>query len=512
MSPDDAARADAWEASPCGLLTLRPDGTIVDANATFLAWAGRGRSDLVGHVRLSQLLSVGGRIYWETHLSPMLHADGRVEEIAVELSGPDGRMPVLLTAVVVTPAPGAEPVVRVVLSGARERSRYERELLAARREAEHAGARTQVLQRATAALSRAGGTDAVVRAVLEAAEADLGARAAAVWMAAPAGGLVLAATTTGADDPGPPPSVSSADEGARVVGGRVVVPLRGRSRLHGVFAVLPREDPAAEPLDLDVLGAVAQQAGLALDRSLLHEQSSQVAHELQRALITARTPLDPRFVLATTYRPGVADLEVGGDWYDGFLVEDDLLAVVVGDVVGRGLSAAIAMGQLRSAVRAVAAPGLGPAGVLSHLDRFVQQVDAAVSATVVYAEVALRTGHVRYACAGHLPPLLVPGDGDARLVWGGRSRPLGVATAGSERAEDELTLAPGDQLLLYTDGLVERRDRSLRVGLEVLTDTADAVRGLPPGESVEAMTSRLLLDEETSDDVCVLLLAWSGAG
>src|SRR5699024_2216348 len=141
--------------------------------------------------------------------------------------------------------------------------------------------------------------------------------------------------------------------------------------------------------------------------------------------------------------------------------------------VGRGLRAAIAMGQLRSAVRAVAGPGVGPAGVLSQLDRFVQQVDAAVSATVVYAEVDLRTGHVRYACAGHLPPLLVPRDGGARLV--------------------------------------ERRDRSLRVGLEGLTETGDDVRGMAPEATVEELTSRLLRGAATDDDVCVLLLSWSGA-
>ena len=133
---------DVWHVSPSGLLVLDADGTVVEANRTFLDWVGRGHAEVVGRVRLSELLSVGGRIYWETHLSPMLHVDGRADEVALELRTPAGRMPVLLTAVVEGTDPAERVVgrVHVALSSARERSRYERELLAARRAADRSAA------------------------------------------------------------------------------------------------------------------------------------------------------------------------------------------------------------------------------------------------------------------------------------------------------------------------------------------------------------------------------------
>jgi serine/threonine-protein kinase RsbW len=289
------------------------------------------------------------------------------------------------------------------------------------------------------------------------------------------------------------------------------VPLPGPSALHGVLSLAPDRSAGAEPVDLDVVGAVGQQAGLALDRARLYEQSTSIAHQLQQSLLAADPPRDHRLTVTTTYRPGVQSLEVGGDWYDAFEVGRDRLAVAVGDVVGRGLGAAMAMGQLRSAVRAVASPGAGPADVLRRLDRFVGQVDGAMSATLAYLEIDLRTGRARYACAGHMPPLLVPAGSAPRLLWDGRSTPLGVILPGRPRGEAELSLAPGDRLLLFTDGLVERRDRSLREGLAVLGEVAAAVGGEPPEEAVRVLTDRLLDGEAGHDDVCVLMMTWRGA-
>jgi serine/threonine-protein kinase RsbW len=209
------------------------------------------------------------------------------------------------------------------------------------------------------------------------------------------------------------------------------------------------------------------------------------------------------------YRPGVEMLEVGGDWYDVFLADQGVLSVVVGDVVGRGLGAASAMGQLRSAVRAVAGPDVGPAHLLSRLDRFVEQVEAAGMATLAYAELDLASGLLRYACAGHPPPVLLPARGEPRLLWDGRSTPLGAFVHPQERSEAVVQLGPGDRLLLYTDGLVERRDRSLDDGLALLGTAAASVAGQPLGEAVRTLTTSLLADERGRDDVCVLLLSWA---
>ncbi len=489
-----------WDDAPCGLLTLRLDGTVLAANRTFLGWLGRPAEEVVERVRLAELLSVGGRIYWETHLSPLLHVDRRLDEVAVELKVADGRLPVLVSAVV------ADQLVRVSVSSARERSRYERELLAARTAAERSAEQVRALQRVTAALSQALGVPGVADALLTAAVGVLGASAASLWLADATGALVLHGAS--GEPPGAAPALPGAE--AAVDDGRVVVPLHGAASLQGLLSVLAREGGGADALDLEVLALVGLQAGLALDRAQLHQQSAEVAHELQHSLLAVEPPVDPRFAVATAYRPGVEQLDVGGDWYDVFLVEEGLLAVVVGDVVGRGLAAASAMGQLRSAVRAVAAPGLGPAGLLSRLDRFVEQVEAAGLATLAYAELELATGLLTYACAGHPPPVLLPAGGEPELLWGGRSTPLGAFLHPERRSEAQLRLGPEDRLLLYTDGLVERRDRALDDSLEVLRTAAVVVADAPLTEAVRTLVEVLLRDEQGRDDVCVLLLSWGG--
>ncbi len=497
-------RAAAWDEAPTGLLLLAHDGTVLDANATFLRWVGRPADDVLGRVRLSQLLSVGGRIYWETHLAPLLHVEGRADEVALELRGPGGRLPVLMTAVA-----GTDGHVRVSLSSARDRSRYERELLAARKDADAAAHRTRALQDVTAALSAAVGRDGVAGALLGQTP-SLAARAATCWLTDARGRLVPHSAT--GEEAGAPRALPARSwpRAALVADGRVLVPLHGQSGLLGVLSLLPDDGAGAEPPDLAMLTAVGLQAGAALDRASLFDRSAAIAHQLQQALLTAPLPRDERVVVSTSYRPGVESLEVGGDWHDAFHLDDHVLGVAVGDVVGRGLDAAIAMGQLRSAVRALAGPGVGPAQVLGALDRFVRRVPDSTSATMLYGELDLLTGRFRFACAGHLPPLLLGRDGHSRLVWDGRSTPLGLTPPGSGRVEAAVDLVPGDRLLLYTDGLVERRDRPLPSRLDELVEVGGQTTELGPEDAVQAVTDRLLLPGEGHDDVCLLLLSWLG--
>lgn len=501
---------DLWDESPCGLATTGLDGTILAANRTFREWIGRDSQSLEVGVRLSDLLSVGGRVYWETHLSPVLHAEGRVDEVALELSTPHGHRPVLVTAVVRPGLAPAPDVVHIALSSARERSRYERELLSARTSADRSATQVRALQAATVALAQALGLGGVVSALLSAAVGPLGASAATVWLLdghdalEPAGSL-------GEPTDAPVPLRGGPLEGrtAAVENGRVVVGLHGHAGLQGALSLAPSTEPL-DPLDPEVVTAVALQAGLALDRARLYEQSATVAHELQHSLLAATPPVDPRFEVAAAYRPGIEALDVGGDWHDAFLADDGVLAVVVGDVVGRGLRAASAMGQLRSAVRAIAGPGVGPARLLSRLDRFVGQVEDAAMATLAYAELDLSSGRMTYACAGHPPPLLLHATGEPQLLWDGRSTPLGVVRPDVARTESEVTLGPADRLLLYTDGLIERRDRHLEDSLRSLATAARAVSDLPPDAAVPSLMETLLRDERGRDDVCLLLLLWLG--
>lgn len=496
-------RPPTWDDAPVGLLTLRADGTILQVNRTFQDWVDRPAGELVGQLQLGSLLSVGGRIYWETHVAPLLAVDRRVDEVAVELRTPSGRLPVLLTAV----ADGDR--VTVAVSSARGRQSYERELLGARARAERSATQLQALQQTTSALSRAVGADAVAQALLSAAVGALGAASGTLWLADDAGSLTVHGSSGELSAVLPTEGVLLQQREAVSVAGRTLVPLHGQSLLRGVLSLAARTEAAADPLDLEVLTAVGQQAGLALDRAQLYEQSASVARELQHSLLALDPPVDGRYDVATVYRPGVEMLEVGGDWYDVFLVEPGVLGFVVGDVVGRGLAAASAMGQLRSAVRAVAGPGVGPARLLNRLDSFVEQVPAARMATLAYAELDLATGELRYACAGHPPPLLSPVHGSPELLWEGRSTPLGGFFRALERTQATCRLSPGDRLLLCTDGLFERRDRELDEGLDALTAATARLSGLPLAEAVRSLTHTLLQDEHTRDDVCVLLLSWS---
>jgi serine phosphatase RsbU (regulator of sigma subunit)/anti-sigma regulatory factor (Ser/Thr protein kinase) len=494
---------DPWDLAPCGLLTLRLDGTVVAANAVFLTWMGR--TEVVGR-RLSDLLSVGGRIYWETHLSPLLHVEGRVDEVAVELRTSDGRLPVLLTAI------RTEDAVRIAFSSARQRAQYERELLAARAAADRSAAQLQALQETTAALSSALGLDGVAAALSTASLGPLGASAATLWLADRDGRLVVHGSPGAGPGPDDLPGDGLLLQSRTAVphDGRVLVPLHGARALQGVLSLTPRTAAAADPLDLELLTAVGQQAGLALDRARLHEHSADVARELQHSLLASDPPVDRRYAVATAYRPGVEMLEVGGDWYDVFRSGLDLLSVVVGDVVGRGLPAASAMGQLRSAVRAVSGTDAPPGQLLSRLDRFVEQVEAATMATLAYGELDLDSGRLRYACGGHPPPLLIPGEGEPQLLWEGRSTPLGAFGRPQQRTDAEVQLQPGDRVLLYTDGLFERRGRDLDEGLAVLSAVATSLRTQPLRRAVAQLTQALLADEVVRDDVCVLMLSWPG--
>ena len=245
-------------------------------------------------------------------------------------------------------------------------------------------------------------------------------------------------------------------------------------------------------------------ARLADENAALYERERHVARTLQTSLLAGDPPRDPRFAIASHYSPAVDTLEVGGDWHDAIRLDGDRIGLVVGDVVGRGIDAAATMGQLRSAVRALAGTRQSPSQLLEHLDTFVGQVQSAWMATLLYAEVDVGEGSLRYACAGHLPPLLIEPE-RARLHWEGRSTPLG---AGGDdppaRTEGSVALAPGTRLLLFTDGLVERHDRLLDDGLDQLVEEVDARRAAPLERLVEELPRAMTADGVGDDDVCLM--------
>ena len=231
-----------------------------------------------------------------------------------------------------------------------------------------------------------------------------------------------------------------------------------------------------------------------------------VAHTLQRSMLTTQLPAVDGVELAVRYLPGVRQTEISGDWYDVIPLPDGRVGVVIGDVVGRGIEAAATMSQLRTALRAYAVEGLEPAGVVAKLHRLVEHLGVGLSTTLAYLDFDPFTRELRYVSAGHLPVLHMPAEGPSRFLPGARSTPLGAVPAGAAIPQERIVLAPGDGVLLYTDGLVERRDDGIDSRLQQLrAAVADAPAEL--NAALEHLTATLVGDETLrQDDVALLAL------
>ena len=236
----------------------------------------------------------------------------------------------------------------------------------------------------------------------------------------------------------------------------------------------------------------------------VHEDISERkrADVLERSFIPEHLPEIPGVHLAARFFPGGAGIEVGGDWYDVLDLDDGSIAITIGDVAGRGVQAAAVMGQLRNALRAYAFEGHPPAFALEQLNRLAWSMDPGVMATLVYLIFDPSSGRIRLANAGHLPPLLTKPDGSTEYLEDGRSVPLGVQ-ATTTYSEAEHLLSPGSTLLLYTDGLIERRGISIDTGLDRLASSASANH-----DGIEDLCDRVMavLDPVGDDDVALLVL------
>ena len=233
-----------------------------------------------------------------------------------------------------------------------------------------------------------------------------------------------------------------------------------------------------------------------------------VAHTLQRSMLTTQLPEIDGVELAVRYLPS-GDAEVSGDWYDVIPLPDGRLGVVIGDVVGRGIEAAATMSQLRTALRAYAVEGLQPAGVVAKLHRLVGHLRVGLSTTLTYLDLDPFSLEVRYVSAGHLPVLHVPAAGPPRYLTGARSTPLGAAPAQASIPQDSLFLDPGDSLLLYTDGLVERRDASIDTRLEQLRAAVETTSSDLPTQ-LKQLTTTLTGEGVRRDDIALLALRAHG--
>jgi hypothetical protein len=295
-----------------------------------------------------------------------------------------------------------------------------------------------------------------------------------------------------------------AEGGAPGPAGHVVAPLGvDGAAADGLLVVtLGQQLPFDEAYE-SFVRLVAQAIGAALDRA--YQQAVEVgtyrriSDTLQAAMLKPASDLP---TVAARYLAAEGNLAVGGDWYDVIDLGHERRALVVGDCVGHGLDAAAAMSQLRSAARAMLLGGRSPAQTLDGLDRFAESVDHAFCATVAIAVVARGSRSMTYARAGHLPPLLVAADRSRRLD-GSAGPPLG-ALPGIQRVDEEVALAGDELILLFSDGLVERRGEVIDVGLDRLAKVAQAAYGSSVQEIADLLLVELLADGAEDDVVLVV--------
>ncbi|SCL32073.1 SpoIIE family protein phosphatase [Micromonospora inyonensis] len=282
----------------------------------------------------------------------------------------------------------------------------------------------------------------------------------------------------------------------------VVLPLAGTT--GEPLGELRIWQPAAARVDAEqaVLTELARLIGVRLENARLYEAEHRIATTLQHSLLPRSLPQRPDAVVASRYLPGSGDVEVGGDWYDVIEVDDEL-ALVIGDVVGKGVHAAAAMGQLRNALRAYLLEGFDPGESLTRLNRLVGSVERRSFATVVCLCFNPRTGRLRYASAGHPSPLLIRGGDVAFLHDRALGPPVGAIPDTSYRTETD-TLEAGGRLLLYTDGLIEDRTLGIDVGLGQLRSDVAGFSG-HVADLVDSVVERVV-DCPRRDDVAVLAL------
>lgn len=518
---------DLFDNAPCGYVVFGDDGTIKRANRT-LARLIDADPDAVLGARISQLFAAGSRLLYETHLHPLLVVNGMVSEVALDLKSRDGvKIPILMSVV---EAPSATPErrdFRAMMIDVTERRRIEDELRTARRLAEQRAQRLAALQQISARLAVAVGPDDVAVAIASSAQAALDVDTIVLWRLDAADGRLHPIAQSGADqhlvvapfdrtairphwvalDSGETVTIGE-DDGDRfadtvgamlTAGHRTVrfIPFQIGSEPGGIVSMGFIEPARLDADDEALLAEVVAQGAAALERAELYAQQRAIALTWQASLMAHSIPEDDRLRIQSYYAPATTSFGAGGDWFDVVCVDDDRIGLIVGDVVGKGMAAAAVMGQLRSAATAMAQAGFGPSAVLESLDRFARTIPGAIGATVLCVEVDLTSGVALVARAGHPPPLVRTVRG-SRFVEEHCGPPLAVVDA--LRPEPaEVPLAALDRLVLYTDGLIERRGESLDVGLARLARIYDEATDEPIDHLVTASATN-----EHGDDICVL--------
>lgn len=288
----------------------------------------------------------------------------------------------------------------------------------------------------------------------------------------------------------------------------MVVPLRARGRVFGAITLVSSNpDRRYGESDLRLAEDLARRASLAVDNAMLFRREHEAALTLQRSLLPQALPSLPGIEFEACYEPATAGYEVGGDWYEVVALEDATVGVTIGDVAGKGIRAGSVMGRVRQALRAYVLEGHGPRDALMRAHRVMKELGRQEMATVFHLHYEPARGIARYVRAGHPPGLLRPPGGAVVELWGEGTPALGILDEIDCR-EHEVEIPPGSLLLLYTDGLIERRRGDLSGELERLKRLfAEA----PPGAAacLEWISSMVGTDP-IPDDVAMVAMSVEG--
>ncbi len=484
----------AFEAAPIGKAILDSERRIVRGNAAFERLVGRSAGALDG-VEVLELCHPEDR----DKLSDALDEVGGVDLRLLTASGAETW--VGLVASSIDPGDLGQPLLLIqwVDLSARRRAEEARAQLflehAARTSAEAMADRLSKLQALSGAIESLSQHQLIAELAVRLAELfevdvaeveiERDGGEPIIVHAAQGGGAVQSLEPT--------PALEQTLEAPVVIEGASVGMLR-----------LARSSRAFNSSERSLLYDASERAALGIRRAQLHEQEHRVAVELQRGLLPKRLPEIAGLQLAAHYE--AAGAEVGGDWYDAFALPGGRLGVVLGDVAGRGVPAASAMGQLRSVTRAFALADEGfrsPGEMLTRLNRHQLALGQTELFTVVYAIVDAPGGSVSWACAGHPPPLLRNGDRETQYLEGGEGL-MGIEDV--VYRDLRAPVGAGAILVFYTDGLIERRGESLDVGMRRLAEAVTAGDGDPSALCASVLESVRSDEGELDDDVTALFV------
>jgi PAS domain S-box-containing protein len=498
----------AWDSSPAGAALLDRAGRIVRVNPALAALFGDEPAE--AGADLAERFHPADRAAVSELCAGVLHAGDGTESAELRLELEEDAVPVGIVAAAVRDGRGESTSVLVQIHDLRERRRAEAaiERAAAERAARHeaealAGrlARVAALTDGLDGLALGDLVDELCRRLHEVLHAD----GAAVRVVDPAG-VVVADAVRGADgDAGRALRQALAGPGGAVETGdaTVGVPLRAGGELFGAVAVAGADGGTPASQRHALVAHAAERAALIIRRTLLLEREQHVASTLQRDLLPQSLPDLPGLSLAAHFRAGGHGIEVGGDWYDVIPLAGGRVGLVVGDVAGRGVAAAARMGQLRSVARAYALEGHAPAAFAQRMNVYHRALSPDELTTLIYAVIEPDRERLRFVNAGHPPPLLIPVGGQARLLEG-VTPPLGVSDI-PVHPESVVDFPAGASLVLYTDGLIERRGEGVDMGLKRLVTSVSS-----GPQALDALRDRVVdgcLGPSSGDDDVTALFA-----